>query len=253
MQVPVEIIKALRICLANKILAIRRAQEDADAGIDVAGAGDELQDDEVDEQFRQVNGAASATGSSNVQQALRKSEQDLEQAINTCRNRSNVTMEDDHDEDTSGSGAWWGRARACCHRGKVAADKGAVRITRRHYSRQTSARTTLMAAMLWPIAVYCAYFSGTFVWKNSIVEYSRHARSEVLWGKQLEVSLMGRVLLGKAFGQSYGSPQARVLVLHLTSCFGAHSPNLSRSGSRTRRTRCATPCPTPRPPSSTSA
>ena len=172
-QVPVDIIRALRMRLAQRILAIRRAQEDADAGIDLAGAGDELNDDEVDRQFQlttarsggpggtsEVPGGSEA-GANNAIAALRKAEQDLDLAVATCRNRSNTAsgamdrMHDDMDEDDGENGRW---CRCIGMRGEVAASNkvtgGKGGKGRRHYGQQASATTIMLFAMLWPIAVY---------------------------------------------------------------------------------------------------
>ena len=159
-----DIIRALRTRMANRILAIRRAQDDADAGIDIAGRGDDLEDEEVEANFRMPTkdgGASSIGGGSNAQAALRKAEDDLNTAINSCRNRNHNALVhsmggggDDDDEEGSGG-------KGCCDRRsrKVASEAGAggapgKPVKKRHYGRQTSQRSTMLLAMLWPIMAY---------------------------------------------------------------------------------------------------
>jgi hypothetical protein len=173
LSVPVDIIRALRMRLANKIVAIRRAQEEAEAGIDIAGRGDELEDDDVDAHFRLAGGDGATTGGlgstvgggSNIASALKKSEDDLAAAINTCRNKASSALahaeamaggEDDDDDDDGGAG---GSGRCCRRRGaaRVAASSSDAPTTGtkgRKYAQATSARTRLLAAMLWPIGAY---------------------------------------------------------------------------------------------------
>jgi PAS domain-containing protein len=268
LEVPVEIIRALRARTLKKIEAVRQAQEDAAIGIDIAGRGDEFDNDGMtlgngstiipgmagSNMLKNVNGNgsvishqddlfaskrppplrlemtdnnvkpiepegnnrfgankvvpyegtggnghaageganapnangdadSSANGSESLSRAMnRASEADARLAARNSR----------HNEDDDKADIDCGDKVVHCwasfmHKlGFGASAATLLSRKNRRYKRAASVRVKMTLAMIWPVIMYVGYFIGTYFWKESLVQFSRSAKSEVLWSKQAQ-------------------------------------------------------------------
>lgn len=217
LQVPLFVVRALRARVAQRIASAARAEEDEGNGIDImgdSGWGDaqgigvtsRLNSSDSEEDLGGLLIARVASGDGEIATAAlggQLEDDPLAAAINTLKNqRRGVSAAGLGDDGDSGSGGHRGGGvrllHACCrrHRGRVHASSSSTSVTSstkhnhthkaRYYTHASSQRAAIFAAMMWPIVLYAAYFSGVWYWKTSVVDYSRWVRAEVLWSAQVD-------------------------------------------------------------------
>lgn len=81
------------------------------------------------------------------------------------------------------------------------ASKGKSHSTREYRNTRASGVSSL-ATLLWPIAACMILFVAVFLYKDSVLEISRHMRAEVLWSREAEFFIRQAVFRLR-FGLSY--------------------------------------------------
>jgi PAS domain-containing protein len=257
LEVPRDVIGALRNRTLKKIEAVRQAQEDAAIGIDIAGRGDEF---DV-EQGTVAGGSSFLHGDTDGQSAIRpmvttthqtqgrlevgakapvqgkgtenarmeegpaagvgagagKDAQSLSSNLSSALNKMTVSNEkkraavDDDDDDAKQDcdekcAACFASIMFKCGFGASAETLLARKA--RKYRKATSVRLTMTLAMIWPVLIYVAYFIGTYFWKEDVVQFSRYAKSEVLWSRQAQFFISQ---LNFCARNAYGYDEPRVV------------------------------------------
>ena len=175
-DVPLRAIRALRDAAAEKLSALKRAEEGEDqAALDVAGGGGAF-----GEEGSEAEGGGGGEG---VGVALLGA--------------------------GAGAAAPAGEQRRCCGGccgGGGTAPAGERRNSnavaphpalpppphhaprrRRTYRRSSSGVLLLMLRLLWPVLLFCLYFVLMYLWRDDVNATARYFRSEVLWGAELQL------------------------------------------------------------------
>lgn len=159
-EVPLPIIKALRSSVQKRIEAIAKAEAEQDVGIDIAGGGNELeQDDEAAGELK----------------ALLRSQR---AALADIKNGGKAA-EEDEDMDLSAA------VNATANVG--GAVKKSRKASRRRYKGTDSARILTLLGFSWPVVAYMAYFAIMWWFKGTVVDTATQNRAQMLWSTQLEL------------------------------------------------------------------
>lgn len=153
LEVPVPIVRALKARVYKRILAIERAEDENEAGIDIAGAGVVDMEDahtkirfnaEDHDELGELHGDKETIDSG------------LTAAINADQNRRvRAVAIDDDDEGEEGYQGWCSCWLNFLHkRGMIASATTAASRKKRHYRKAKSSQFTMVLSMLWPLACY---------------------------------------------------------------------------------------------------
>lgn len=149
LNTPLPILKSLRAQAEAKITALRRAAEEADAGLDIGGAGDANLDDSGYDNPGMSDGGGN--GGDYLVPSSRKDRQDSQ----SRRRHSNTNQQ-----------------------GK--------KPKLRKFRHMKSVKFKALAAFLWPIVLLCAYYFGTWWWMWVAAEEGEYGKNEVFQAHLVE-------------------------------------------------------------------
>jgi hypothetical protein len=164
-DVPVEMINALKDRFAKKIEEVRKAEEAAAFGLDVDEEGADAPP--VFEDLGPQDARGGDVGSV-VRRGIVAGPQDGLQAIINAYAQKRAVNE------AVGHAASHAERTGCCGSGGIARESS--RRGHRHFRRATNSRNSLLFSMLWPIVVYCSYFIGMYFWRLELVTFSSYAK-----------------------------------------------------------------------------
>lgn len=199
LTVPVPIVRALRAQRYKKLLALRRAADELDAGLDVGGAGEVATGGGGD-----GGGGRGRHDSDGDGMTLDDDgSNDLKMAVNTyanrmARERAAAAGVGGGDRGGSASGGVGGCC-GCC-RGNRANDSGeafpsasaagaaaaAEDKAVRKYHTTSSGRGWVVVRMMLPVVAFIGYYVGMYVWTIGATSLSEDIKREVLWSKQVQ-------------------------------------------------------------------
>lgn len=173
--VPLPIVRALKATVQKRIDAIQRAEDENDVGVDIAGAGSELDQDDDDADLKALLKQSRANG-------FKSGEEDedagaeLKTAVNAAMNASAAAQAASQGPaSTAGSAAPMTKA----------AQRKAKAV--RKYKRAGSAVLSTLLAFSWPVVAYMAYFAVMWWYKGTVVDVAGANRAQVLWSTQAEL------------------------------------------------------------------
>jgi len=149
LETPLPILRSLRARSEAKITALQRAQEEANAGLDVGGAG-EADDDDI---AREVEEAELAAATTAMMAAAVKSKE--ASANNNADPKKN------------------------------AANKKPKRTKERKFKRTAHVSVSTDLHFVFPILVMVAYYIGTFFWRQDVADTTDKMTNEILAAHQI--------------------------------------------------------------------
>lgn len=178
LHTPLPILRSLRASMDEKISSIHRANEEAEAGLDIGGRGD----------ASGLAGPMMIMGGEGVHGGY------LDGIIDGAGSeQGSASRPSTHSGGGSETGPL-GRltAAAMNHGGTGKANPQHARRFKR--SARVGVRALFM--LLWPIVLLCAYYLSTWAWKRKVAQQAEYARSEVFYANQVR----GRVRLCESKG-----------------------------------------------------
>ena len=196
-DVPLRSIRALRDAAAEKLSALKRAEEGEDqAALDV-GAGAFAEEG--------GEGDAASTGSQESAHSAAPAPSRAPAAEPGCLQRWCCCRGRGGGSGGGGGGGGGGARllRSPSERRNSGSTSGgapsgsAARVAplppphaprrRRTYRRNSSGVLVLMLHLLWPVLLFCLYFVLMYIWRDAVNSTARYFRTEVLWGAELQL------------------------------------------------------------------
>jgi hypothetical protein len=168
LKTPLAVLRSIRGDVDAKVTAISRAMEEAEAGMDVGGAGDAA-GYMMSQGGRGPGDGFDNDDASGVQGSYASGSQGSAAHIASSLAAQQKQQGEDGGED-----------------GKAGGKKKKKKQRARRFRRGAHVGFRVIAAFAWPILLLCAYYLGTWAWKRDLAATSEYSKSELFYAHQMQ-------------------------------------------------------------------
>jgi len=229
LEVPVNIIRALRNRVQKKLESIIRSENEEDHGIDIETSGlddEDAGDIDLDGLEKLNNGAGTPQKNVSGNASVSSSDSSLNRALQAYHAKMQHTLagvtehtEDDFEDEKK---CCYCLCTCCKKRNKTEKSSSVPTIVnnikkrrRRHFRNTRTSQLMVLFMMILPLLCYVVYFAAVYQWRYSASTDVLNIKAEILWSKQAQVYL-GLLYIYLRDGIGYCDPNYASTALNLT-------------------------------------